>query len=74
MALESFLVPVSVCFRKRVTQHLEMEQAKKGFISLSAMDVSCLTDLTLHKPAHRPGFYELKKKSKEKEGRCKNSS
>lgn len=74
MALESFLVPVSVCFRKRVTQRLEIKQAKKGFISLSVTDVSCLTDLTLHKPAHLPGFYELKKKSKDKEGRCKNSA
>lgn len=75
VALESFLVPVSVCFRKRVTQQLEKEQAKRGFISLSVMDVSCLTDLTLHKPAHLPGFCELKKKkSKDKEGRCKISA
>lgn len=61
MALESFLAPVSVCFRKRVTQHLGKEQPKRGFINLSAMDVTYLTDLTLYKPAHLPGFYELKK-------------
>lgn len=70
MALESFLVPVS--FRKRVTQQLEMEQANRGFISLSVMDVSCLTDLTLHKPVHLPEL--KKKKSKDKEGRCKSSA
>lgn len=70
MALESFLVPVS--FRKRVTQQLEMEQANRGFLSLSVMDVSCLTDLTLHKPVHLPEL--KKKKSKDKEGRCKSSA
>lgn len=30
------------------------------------MHVSCLTDLTLHKPAHLPGFYELKKNPRTK--------
>jgi len=62
MALESFLVLVSVCFSKRVTRHLEMEQAEGGFISLSVTDVGCLIDLTSHKPAHLPRFWKLKKK------------
>lgn len=71
MALESFLVPGSVCFSKRVTRHLEMEQAKRGFISLSVTDVGCLIDLTSHKPAHLPRFWELKKHPRTRRGGVK---